>query len=293
MRLLDLGVDRDKTAAALRGIVAQRLLRRSCAACAAIASPIGSHCSYCGGARYNGRLAIAEVVLASPMLERAITEGAGLDALLSVTRRDGAQSLWDAGLAHVAVGATTLEELRRVVDAPGALASGHQYDSGMTRDSDARESGTAIIAGVVDVYVLRRAEESWRVLNLQRAQNTRCPGTWETVHGRIEPGERPEDAAVREVREETGLPVERLYNATVQPFYLHMFGSVQLAVVFAAVVSEGNVALGAEHDRFEWLAPGEAMERFIWPRSREALKTIVTLLATGDAGPVEDVLRVK
>jgi type II secretory ATPase GspE/PulE/Tfp pilus assembly ATPase PilB-like protein/8-oxo-dGTP pyrophosphatase MutT (NUDIX family) len=293
MRLLDLGVDRNKTAAALRGIIAQRLLRRSCAACAGIGSASSSHCSYCGGARYNGRLAIAEVVLASPMLERAIIEGAGLDPLLSITRRDGAQSLWDAGLVHVASGATTREELRRVVDAPGALPSDRQYDSVMSRDTHAKSSGTAIIAGVVDVYVLRRAKESWRVLTLQRTQDTRCPGTWETVHGRIEPGERPEDAAVREVREETGLALERLYNATVQPFYLHMFGAVQLAVVFAAVVGDGDVTLGVEHDRFEWLAPDEAMDRFIWPRSREALKTIVTLLATGDAGPVEDVLRVK
>lgn len=291
MRLLDLGVDRDKTAAALRGVIAQRLLRRSCAACSSVGSSSGASCFDCGGSRYTGRLAIAEVVLASPMLERAIGEGAGLETLLSITRRDGAQSLWDAGLAHVASGATTRDELARVVDAPGAVIAGRQYDSVVAGETNDR--GTAIVAGVVDVYVLRRAGKAWSVLTLQRTRNTRCPGAWETVHGRIEPGERPEDAAVREVREETGLAVERLYNATVQPFYLHMFGAVQLAVVFAAVVGDGDLALGAEHDHFEWLAPEQAMGRFIWPRSKEALKTIVTLLATGDAGPVEDVLRVK
>jgi hypothetical protein len=36
----------------------------------------------------------------------------------------------------------------------------------------------------------------------------------------------------------------------------------------------------------------EAAARFVWPREREALQLIYQLLRTGDAGPVEDVLRV-
>ena len=152
---------------------------------------------------------------------------------------------------------------------------------------------TEIRAGVVDVYVVRPLPTGWRVLTLQRSLDTRCPTAWETVHGRIEYGERPEQAAVREVMEETGLRAERLYNVTVQPFYLHRFGTVQLAVVFAAFVGEpGEVALGAEHQAFEWLSVEDARRRFVWPREKEALDHVVQLLGGGDAGPVEDVLRV-
>lgn len=152
---------------------------------------------------------------------------------------------------------------------------------------------TEIHADVVDVYVVRPGGAEWRVLTLQRALETRCPTAWETVHGRIEAGERPEAAAVREVREETGLAVARLYNVTVQPFYLHAFGSVQLAIVFAAFVDEpANVALGVEHQAYEWLRVAEARRRFVWPREREAVDHVSQLLAGGDAGPVEDVLRV-
>jgi 8-oxo-dGTP pyrophosphatase MutT (NUDIX family) len=153
---------------------------------------------------------------------------------------------------------------------------------------------TELHAATVDVYVLRRVAGAWQTLLLQRARGTRCPGSWETVHGRIEAGERPEDAAVREVGEETGLPVERLYNATVQPFYLHAWGVVTLAVVFAAVVTgDAPVMLGPEHARHEWLGVEEALARYTWPRSRTALSEIVHLLRTGDAGAVEDVLRVR
>jgi 8-oxo-dGTP pyrophosphatase MutT (NUDIX family) len=132
------------------------------------------------------------------------------------------------------------------------------------------------------------------VLAVQRSLDTRCPTAWETVHGRLEPGEQPEDAAVREVREETGLEIARLYNVTVQPFYLHSTHVVQLAVVFAAFVSEpATVVTGPEHQRAEWLSVADARARFHWPRERAALDEIVALLSNGDAGPVEDVLRVR
>src|SRR5439155_18286824 len=135
--------------------------------------------------------------------------------------------------------------------------------------------------------------DGWRVLVLRRAAATRCPGSWEAVHGRIESGERPEQAAVREVFEETGLPVARLYNITVQPFYMASAGVVTAAVVFAAFVDEpAHVQTGDEHDEFDWLSPQEAESRFVWPRSRVVLPEIVSLLRSGDAGTVEDVLRI-
>ena len=150
-----------------------------------------------------------------------------------------------------------------------------------------------IRVGVVDVYVVRPYRDEWLVLALQRSLGTRCPGSWETVHGRIEEGERPEQAAVREIREEAGLAVDRLYNVTCQPFYLHTLGVVQMAVVFAAFVTEdADVRLGPEHQRYEWLSMADAAGRFTWPREREALQHITILLGSGDAGPVEDVLRV-
>jgi 8-oxo-dGTP pyrophosphatase MutT (NUDIX family) len=152
---------------------------------------------------------------------------------------------------------------------------------------------TRVNVGTVDVYVIAPDPAGWGVLALQRSPGTRCPTAWETVHGRIEPGESPEQAAVREVREETGLAVQRLYNVIVQPFYLHTLATVELAVVFAAFVTRADtVTLGEEHMRYEWLTPDAAHERFVWPRERQALRDVLHLLQAGHAGPVEDVLRV-
>lgn len=177
----------------------------------------------------------------------------------------------------------------------------------------------AIVPGVVDVCVLRRIPVRgrqradagtgfvWRTLLLQRAPGTRCPGSWEVVHGRIEPGERPEHAAVREVREETGFDVSRLYSITVNAFYLVGI-DIQATVVFAAVVGEqlsdqaadANLPqpllpqplLGPEHCDARWLSLTAARRAVTWPREQEALRHVAHLLRSGDAGVAEDVLRV-
>jgi 8-oxo-dGTP pyrophosphatase MutT (NUDIX family) len=152
---------------------------------------------------------------------------------------------------------------------------------------------TDLLVGVVDVFVVRHDGQGLSVLVLRRAEGTRCTGAWEIVHGRLDPGERPEEAAVREVKEETGLPIERLYNLTCQPFYLHRLSTVQMAVVFVAFVGKDEVALGAEHDRWEWMAPSEATGVLSWPRSVAALRDLVHVFHSGSAGAMEDVLRVQ
>lgn len=143
------------------------------------------------------------------------------------------------------------------------------------------------------MFVLRRRGGAWDALLLERAPGVRCPGAWETVHGSIEPGERPEDAAIREVQEETGLAIERLYNVTVQPFYLHQTTTVMLAVVFVAIVGDVPFRLSPEHTRAEWMPIAQAEQRFAWPNERKNVRDVGILLAGGDAGAVEDVLRVK
>ena len=149
---------------------------------------------------------------------------------------------------------------------------------------------------IVDVYVLRmRAGTRMpEVLVLRRSAGERCAGTWETVHGHIDEGEAPAAAALRELREETGLAAERLYNVSrVETFYLHARDLLALIPVFCAFVPAlAPVTLSGEHDRCEWLDPDEAARRFAWPRERRALADALQLFGTGDAGGVEDVLRV-
>lgn len=156
------------------------------------------------------------------------------------------------------------------------------------------EAVTSVRVSLVDVYVLRGSGAGLECLVLRRAAGGRCPGSWEAVHGHIEAGERPAEAAARELEEETGVAAVRLYNVSrVESFYQHRIDEVALVPVFAALVSpEAEIRLGSEHDQFEWLDPAAAESRFAWPRERRALGDIVALFRSGHAGAIDDVLRV-
>ena len=297
-RLIDIGVASYQIATAVRGVVAQRLVRRVCEECAAMG------CDACEGKGYRGRRAIAEILVSSPEFERRVAAGASTESLAEAARAAGCIPLWESGLSLVRKGETTMDELRRIAAEPAASTaeSSPALSKLPTLEAHAMRAVSPPVArqmasvnvGTVDVYLVALEEGSWRVLVLQRSMDTRCPGAWETVHGRIEPGEEPDDAALREVGEETGLAIERLYNVTVQPFYLHNTHTVELAVVFAAFVNPAlPITTGAEHQRYEWVSADEALGRFFWPRERAALQDVLHLYRFGDGGEAEDVLRVR
>ena len=153
---------------------------------------------------------------------------------------------------------------------------------------------TTFRVAFVDVYVLRQGSAGLETLALRRAAGGRCPGAWEVVHGSIEAGESPQEAALRELREETGLAPKGFYNLSrVESFYRHGVDEIGFIPVFAAFVMGREPRLSAEHDRAEWLPIPAAQERLAWPRERRALEDIQLFLAPGNAGPLEDVLRVE
>ncbi|WP_426340222.1 GspE/PulE family protein [Pseudoduganella sp. S-14] len=134
-RFLHMGVDGYSFAAALNGIVAQRLLRVNCPHCAEDVTPdaaqlaeagltpqdvqgwrfrAGCGCGQCRGAGYKGRKAVAEVMLIDDTLREMIVAQAPISALKEQAAKSGLISLRSAALQAVQDGETTLEEVGRV-----------------------------------------------------------------------------------------------------------------------------------------------------------------------------------
>ena len=135
-RLTDIGVEPYVIASATIGVVAQRLVRRLCAACrrqytpppdtlralniteADAANipfyrPVG--CDACHHTGYKGRIGIYEVMKITDRIRRMIAQRASEDAVREVAQSTGMLALGDDALAKVKAGVTTAEELLRVV----------------------------------------------------------------------------------------------------------------------------------------------------------------------------------
>jgi type II secretory ATPase GspE/PulE/Tfp pilus assembly ATPase PilB-like protein len=134
-RLVDIGVEAYKIAAALRGVIAQRLMRRLCPTCREPHTeappdqlkrwiPHGTTlyraagCPDCAMTGYRGRFAILEVLSMTPDIERRIAAGETADRIALAARKSGMLGLWHSGLSHVLKGDASVEELLRVVDVP-------------------------------------------------------------------------------------------------------------------------------------------------------------------------------
>jgi len=119
-------------------------------------------------------------------------------------------------------------------------------------------------------------ERAGAVLFLRRTPGTFLGGRWELPGGTVEPGEAPDSAAVREVREETGLAV-RLTGERSTHTWMDVAGRAMRihARVFEAVApARDPVALDPrEHVEFAWLTPTDAAGLDLGRHFRETLAT--------------------
>jgi general secretion pathway protein E len=141
-RLRDMGVDDYQTAAVIRGVMAQRLVRRLCVACRrpeeappelvrrfnldeiAPAGPIVLHrpvgCPACHGIGYWGRLAIAEFLEPDETIRRLVFARASEADIEQAAMRGGMVPMFHAGLEAALAGVTTIEEVSRSIDSDDA-----------------------------------------------------------------------------------------------------------------------------------------------------------------------------
>ncbi len=99
-------------------------------------------------------------------------------------------------------------------------------------------------------------------------------GHWDFSKGHLEEGESDLDAALREVREETGLDVDIIFGFREVIDYVYSKGNVlshKTVVFFLARAEDEGVRLSSEHTGYAWLPYDEAMSRITYENSRKVL----------------------
>lgn len=140
-RLIDMGVEHFLLGSTLRGIMAQRLVRRLCVACAQpheVSHEIAEQlveavpalrrlgppkllrscgCDKCGLSGFRGQLPIAELLVVDEATRRAILQRLPAIEIERMARLNGGGSMYEDGVAKAWRGLTTVEEVLRVTTA--------------------------------------------------------------------------------------------------------------------------------------------------------------------------------
>lgn len=119
-------------------------------------------------------------------------------------------------------------------------------------------------------------ERDGAILLGRRGPNSREPGRWSFPAGFVDRGETVEDAAIREVREETGLVIE---IGPLLGLYSRRGETVVLAVYTAASAS-GTPVAGDDLDRLEWFDPSQPPD-LAFPHDREIVNSWLASHASG------------
>jgi type IV pilus assembly protein PilB len=137
-RLNEMGVEPFLTGSAVSAVLAQRLARKLCTHCCEMYTPSSDElvkarvspdvaaaadgvvfyrkkgCPRCGQTGYKGRIGVYQLLVMSEELEALAAARAGREEIDRAAIEEGMRTLWDDGLAKVAAGLTSVEELARV-----------------------------------------------------------------------------------------------------------------------------------------------------------------------------------
>jgi len=137
-RLNEMGVEPFLTGSAVTGVLAQRLARKLCTHCCEMYTPSVDElikarvspdiaaqadgmvfyrkkgCPRCNQTGYKGRIGVFQLLAMSENLETLAASKASREELERAAMEEGMRTLWDDGIAKVAAGLTSIEELARV-----------------------------------------------------------------------------------------------------------------------------------------------------------------------------------
>jgi 8-oxo-dGTP diphosphatase len=115
---------------------------------------------------------------------------------------------------------------------------------------------TEAVLPTVLVVAVALIDVDGRVLIAQRPEGKALAGLWEFPGGKVEPGERPEAALIRELNEELGIDVQ---EACLAPFVFasHAYESFHLLMPLYLCRRWSGVVVKREHAALAWVKPNK------------------------------------
>lgn len=116
-----------------------------------------------------------------------------------------------------------------------------------------------------------------RVLIAQRPEGKNLAGLWEFPGGKLEPGESPEEALIRELEEELGISTKTACLAPVS-FASHSYDNVHLLMPLYACRKWQGVPEAREHTALKWVRPQHLRDYAMPPADEPLIAALCDLL---------------
>jgi dATP pyrophosphohydrolase len=145
----------------------------------------------------------------------------------------------------------------------------------------------------VHVFLAARRDAAWSVLLLRRnaRPDLALPDFWQGVSGALELGESFEDAARREVLEETAIEISSMRETgferdfPIKVEWRTAYGPgpkvVRERIFYAVLPATVDPVLSHEHKEFRWCASAEALDLLTFEGIRECALAVFAALQTG------------
>jgi len=126
---------------------------------------------------------------------------------------------------------------------------------------------------IVLVVACALVDADGRVLMARRPEGKTLAGLWEFPGGKMEPGETPEDALIRELREELGIEVAKPCLAPLA-FASHTYADFHLLMPLYVCRRWQGTVRSAEGQALEWVRPAK-MRDYPMPPADEPLVAVL------------------
>lgn len=135
---------------------------------------------------------------------------------------------------------------------------------------------------LIDLYPYRLTNHKPEYLLLKRSADRIYHGQWRMIGGKVQSGEFYWQAALRELKEETGLFPDLLWVIpSVNCFYEAKTDQIHSIPAFAAQISvNSTVTLDGEHSEYQWFPIKKAIKMILWPEQVRLLQLTDQLLTS-------------
>ena len=129
---------------------------------------------------------------------------------------------------------------------------------------------------LIDLYTYRKEEDQVEFLVFLRSSSKIYANQWRMIGGKVLDDEKSWEAALRELKEETGLKPEHFWSVpSINHFYEAKSDQVHLIPAFAAELkSDRAPVLDDEHIEYKWIGLDEIDGHIHWPEQQRLMKLI-------------------